>query len=359
MRKVIKYFIFITILFTFCVQISFGLGKLSIEQINLDKYEKENIIEVIASVYNDNGIPIKNLNNENFNLKVSTMNYVENINNFSVNRILSESEPLYLSILIDCSESVLKNDSFTKIKKASIEFIKNCRDVDKIMLITFSDEVNILTDFTNDKEGLIQKINDINIGEYTKLYDALNISLEKLKDISSPRKTIILLSDGKDSKELGYISGSNSTSNDVLRKSELYNVSIYAIGFTDFDYTFLDRITKLTNGQLFVSEDTSNLNLIYSKIYEALKDQYLIEFVDPKPSNGKELKKLILEVKVDNDSAITEKNFVVNKPKKRPVVNKIVIYYFLPIVILIIVFLFYILKRRSSVNKKSKLIKKN
>ncbi|MBC7195415.1 MAG: VWA domain-containing protein [Caldisericia bacterium] len=355
-----KYFIIILLVIIFLPIFKVDAKiNLNIKEIDLSKYDTESKIILYCNVDDNLGLPIKNLTKDNFKLNLTTINKKIEIDDFKIETVLPNNEPIYIALLLDTSESMIKNNAFSESKKAAQNFIDSLRDIDKVMIVSFSDKVEIKSDFTNNKIKLKEIINNLNTGEYTKLYDAINVGLEKINEILSNRKTVILLSDGKDSKEEGYKFGSNSTIDDVLRRCELYKIPIYIIGLGEADLKTLDRLATISKGlSLYTSEPTQIKNL-YNQILNSLKDTYRIEIIDPEPAKKMDFRKILIEVNVNGEIMSSEKTFVV---KNRFVQNKniipfISILYILIIVILIIIGLIFILykkRKASSVYYKSK-----
>lgn len=358
-----KLIILLLIIFLFSISTLYAKVNLNIKGVDLDKYNSESKIILYCNVDDATGNPIKNLTKNNFNLKLFSLNKETKIDDFNIETVLPNDEPIYIVLLFDTSESMLRNNAFEESKKAAQNFIENLRDIDKVMIISFSDNVEIKEEFNNDKNKLIESINNLKTGEYTKLYDALNLALEKINDIPSKRKIIILLSDGKDSKEEGFKIGSNSTIEDVLRKSELYKIPIYSIGLGKADLNLLDRLSTLTKGINLYTPDPTQLKNLYNNILESLRDNYKIEFKDPEPAKKMEFRKIFVEINVNGDITNSEKSFIVkgNINQNKNSISLMPIIYILIIAILIILGLILFLykkKRESSVYYKSKEVSK-
>ncbi|MGB9763477.1 MAG: vWA domain-containing protein [Minisyncoccia bacterium] len=360
MKKFLKIFLFIIL--SIPILTLYAKVNLNIKKLDLIKYDSESKIIIYFSVEDTFGVPIKNLSKDNFNLKLISFNKEFNIKDFDIETVLPNDEPIYIVLLFDASESMLKNNAFDESKKAAKSFIENLRDIDKVMIISFSDSVEIIENFNNDRNKLKEAINNIKTGEYTKLYDALTFTLEKLNEIPSNRKLVVLLSDGKDSKEESYKLGSNSTIEDVLRKCEIYKIPIYSIGLGNADLNLLDKLSTLTKGVNLYTTDQTQLKNLYNKILESLKDTYKIELKDPNPARKMDIRKIFIGINVNGDTVNSEKSFIVkgNINQNKNNLPLMPILYIL-IVAILIVFGLIIYKKRmeSSVYYKSKeMIKK-
>lgn len=332
---------------------------LNINKIDLSEYSNNAKINLHCTIEDTTGNRVKNLTKDNFTLKLLNLRREYDILDFNIENILPTDEPLYIVLLFDSSQSMLKNNALLEAKKAALNFIENLRDIDKVMIISFSDNVEIKENFNNNKEKLKEVVNSINTGEYTKLYDAINLALDRIKDVLSNRKVIILLSDGKDSRDEGYKIGSNSKIEDVLRRCETYKIPVYTIGLGDADQNTLERISMLSKGLSLYTSEPNQLKDLYNKISESLKDTYKISFIDPEPARKMDLRKVIIRVNFDGNYANSEKAFIVNEIEKK---NKNYLFltsilYLTILVILIVIAISIILYRKkikSSIYHKDK-----
>lgn len=129
------------------------------------------------------------LKKENF--KVFEDNVEQEIAYFS-----NEEEPFTVALLLDMSYSAKFRAA--EIQSAAIAFISQLRDVDRLMVISFDEEVHMLCEPTNDRQQIYRAIKSTKIGPGTSLYDAVDLVMnERLKQISG-RKAIVLFTDGVD-----------------------------------------------------------------------------------------------------------------------------------------------------------------
>ncbi len=306
-----KKFIIFFIILLLPTSVLFAKLVLNIKSIDLSEYDNNSKIIFYCTVDDFTGFQVKNLKKDNFKIKLANLKKDFQINDFTVENVLPTDEPIYIVLLIDTSQSMLKNNAFLEAKKAAINFVENLREIDKVMIISFSDNVVIREDFNNNKEKLKEVINNLETGEYTKLYDALNLGLEKIREVISKRKFIVLLSDGKDSIEEGFRIGSNSKIEDVLRRCETYNIPIYSIGLGDADLNILERISTLSKGMKLYAPESTQLKDLYYKILDSLKDTYKISFYDPMPASKIDFRKILIEVNFDGNNINSEKVFIV------------------------------------------------
>lgn len=107
-------------------------------------------------------------------------------------------------LLIDTSRSTVRK--LGAIQKAAETFIKQLQPRDRVMVVTFDDRINVISDFTGDVSTLKKAIKAAKTGYSTRLYDAINFAItEKLAKVQG-RKAIVVLTDGVDtaSKQATY-----------------------------------------------------------------------------------------------------------------------------------------------------------
>ena len=116
-----------------------------------------------------------------------------------VTNVAPANEPFNLVLLLDVSGSVEERMDF--IRKAARDFLRTTSPQDRISIISFRDDIQIISDFTTDRQMLSKKLDEIDAGGGTALYDALGYVLaEPLKRLRGERTAIVVMSDGDDNK---------------------------------------------------------------------------------------------------------------------------------------------------------------
>ena len=103
--------------------------------------------------------------------------------------------PFHLILLLDTSAST--EEKIGQIQRAAISFVEQLSSADKVKVISFDTEVRDLNEFTSDKAVLRGAIQSTRSGTGTRLYDAVQLSLDTLRPINQ-RKAIVLFTDGCD-----------------------------------------------------------------------------------------------------------------------------------------------------------------
>jgi Ca-activated chloride channel family protein len=132
-------------------------------------------------------------------LKASDFSIFENGKERQVTGVEPTSAPFNLVLMLDVSGSVDEHINF--IRKAARNFINTVGNQDRIAVISFRDDIQVISDFTTNRALISERLKDIEAGGATALYDALSYTLvEQLKQLRGERTAIVILSDGDDNK---------------------------------------------------------------------------------------------------------------------------------------------------------------
>jgi VWFA-related protein len=107
--------------------------------------------------------------------------------------------PFNLVLLVDVSGSVENYLSF--IRKAARAFVNTVGRNDRVAIVTFNEDVHVLSGFTTDKPKLSASLDTFDAGGGTAYYDALAFTLaDTLRPIKGERTAIVVLTDGDDNR---------------------------------------------------------------------------------------------------------------------------------------------------------------
>ena len=116
-----------------------------------------------------------------------------------ITSVAPANEPFNLVLLLDVSGSVEERMDF--IRKAARDFLRTASPQDRISIISFRDDIQVISDFSTDRQMLSKKLDEIDAGGGTALYDALGYILsEPVKKLHGERTAIVVMSDGDDNK---------------------------------------------------------------------------------------------------------------------------------------------------------------
>ncbi|MBS1794876.1 MAG: VWA domain-containing protein [Acidobacteria bacterium] len=138
----------------------------------------------------------------------------------------NEQQPFTVALVLDMSYSA--KFKAEEIQKAALAFINQLRPSDRVMVVSFDQDVYIQCGPTNDRKVLQEAIRRTKISFGTSLYDAMDLVInQKLKKISG-RKAIVLFSDGVDT--------SSTKSNDTFNLNDAMELDalIYPIEYDTY-----------------------------------------------------------------------------------------------------------------------------
>ena len=222
-----------------------------------------------VSVTNQNFEPIKNLELENFGVSI-----VSNMSSGWVKiGYLEETGtvPISVAMTMDYSGS-MNYQSIEDMEEALVTFINLMKPDDRGEIIKFSDYVEVMQSFTNDKQALINAVyRDFSgAGGGTALNDSIYQGL--VDAVGQPgQRAVIALTDG----------GENSSYHsfyDIVNVSHNYSIPVFTIGLEgeDFDEAYMRSIAEETNGKYYYAPDSSQLAEIYISISRILSGIYRI-----------------------------------------------------------------------------------
>ena len=132
-------------------------------------------------------------------MKESDFTVYENGIERQVTKVVPTNEPFNLVLLLDVSGSVEERIEF--IRKAARDFLNTTSPQDRIAIISFRDDIQVISDFSTDRKLLSRKLDEIDAGGGTALYDALGFVLaDTVKQLRGERTAVVILSDGDDNK---------------------------------------------------------------------------------------------------------------------------------------------------------------
>src|SRR5688572_23313183 len=108
----------------------------------------------------------------------------------------SVEQPFTVVLLIDVSPST--RYKIEEIQGSAIAFVNQLRPSDRVMVISFDDNIHVLTNPTSDRYQLRNAIQMVRFGDGTSLYEAVDHALNREMRRIEGRKAIVLFTDGVD-----------------------------------------------------------------------------------------------------------------------------------------------------------------
>jgi VWFA-related protein len=188
----------------------------------------------------------------------------------------SSEIPLTIVFLIDTSPSVKNKLKFEKA--AAAEFFREVLRPDKDLaaIIQFDSEVNLVHDFTQNPNDLLNALESLKIGTSTALYDAIYLAADvKLKN-EIGRKVILVITDGEDWE-------SKVRKEEAIEAAQKSNALIYGIGVRSEEYGsnfgVLREFAEETGGAFFSPRSSmEELRAAFRSIRNEIQGQYSMAY---------------------------------------------------------------------------------
>jgi Mg-chelatase subunit ChlD len=161
----------------------------------------------------------------------------------------SEGGVAYL-IAIDTSGSM--KSLLADIRAALAGFVEQLGDADRVAIVTFNNDVEVVRRFTGDRADLLTSIGElVPGGTTTELYYGVIRGLDEFDSDGLPRRRVaIVISDGKDE-------GPAYTLDSCIERARASNVDILGLGITSGDSRALLNVRRLAEetGGFFIQFD--------------------------------------------------------------------------------------------------------
>jgi Ca-activated chloride channel homolog len=260
------------------------------------------IVSVPATVLDSQGRLVPNLEQDEFtvldNAKPQTITFFQN-----------ETQPFTVVVMLDYSASM--TNSLDLLRAAAEQFLLRMLPRDKGQVGAFSDRIEFSGTFTNDRDDLISALRDLQYGNPTRLWDAVDQSIDMLKPVEG-RKIVLVFTDGDDTySKTGF--------GTVLDHAKQNEIMVYAIGLQSTYFNgqrmvrsqpdrSLRKIAEETGGGYFELKKTDELAPTFTRVAQELHSLYTIGF-SPAMLDGKE-HKLDLKMKQAGMVARARKTYI-------------------------------------------------
>lgn len=292
-----------------------------------------NLVTVPVTVLDRDGRFIPNLRKEDFRI-------LEDGVEQQVAYFASVEQPFTVALVIDVSGST--RFKLEDIQSAAIAFLDQLRPDDRVMIVSFEDDIRVLAEPTNDRSELRRAVRRTNTGQGTRLYDAVDTVIRRMERLQG-RKAIVLFTDGVDttSQQASYQS--------TLSKAEELDALIYPIQYDTYtdvqaggggggvglprspsigdiigiiiggtirtgggggrgssreEYRigseYLRRLANMTGGRHYDAQDLYYLERAFTSIAEELRRQYSLGYYPSRQSQASERRHIRVRVKRPN-----------------------------------------------------------
>jgi Ca-activated chloride channel family protein len=116
----------------------------------------------------------------------------------------NEVTPFSVVVMLDTSASMTAN--LDLLNQAAEQFLIRLLPADRGQVGAFNDKIQLSGTFTNDRDDLIGALDDLQFGNPTRLYDAIDHSMEELEKVDG-RRVVLVFTDGDDTASRAGLGG--------------------------------------------------------------------------------------------------------------------------------------------------------
>jgi VWFA-related protein len=184
--------------------------------------------------------------------------------------------PVTIMLALDASGSMTR--SAERAQEAAREFVLAMRPEDQIGMILFADRAEYIHSPTQRRDWSLEAIDAYKAAGGTALYDALYDSLAQLEGVQG-RRVIVVVTDGRDENAASNGPGSLRGWDDVLRKLQQTEATVYAVGIgSRVDRARLQEVADRSGGAAYFPSDVTALTTDYQKILDELRRRYALGY---------------------------------------------------------------------------------
>ena len=135
----------------------------------------------------------------------------------------STDEPISVVLALDTSGST--EQKLARIQDESIHFVNLLHPDDSVAIMSFAQDVNLLEDFSIDRDRNAYGIKETRPGGWTVLYEAVWLALEEVLKPVQERKALVLFTDGVDT------ASRKASQKETLELAKETRATIYTVYF--------------------------------------------------------------------------------------------------------------------------------
>ena len=248
------------------------------------------LVSLNVSVFNQtNKAPVSRLEQKDFT--VTEDGHDETIAFFGTTDV-----PFDLVLLIDLSGSTANKRDL--IRKATQRFIEAARPSDRVAIVTFSDDVQIVSPLTVDHAKLLEDIRKIEGSGSSNVWAALKFTLDKVVGPKTleRRRAVVFITDGIDNSLAPIVETTSSVSFadllETVRESDTLIIPIYLepsdgnvyLRMLENARKTLALLAEESGGLFYKARRIGDLNGVYDQVIEDLGQVYSLGY---RPTNDK------------------------------------------------------------------------
>src|SRR5689334_16891905 len=178
----------------------------------------------------------------------------------SISNFTPDPSPAKIVLLVDNSLTIRAD--VEKLEQAAREFAYEIYEGDKLLIIGYDEEAEIVSDWTDDAKAIETKLKLFRKKGQPHLFDAIRaVTEEALRPLQNQKRIIVVISDGLDR-------GSKATFEQTLTELQQENIMVYAVQAVDRTRgairrdvpkpkVVIDKLAEGTGGQIFSIDEPS------------------------------------------------------------------------------------------------------
>lgn len=202
----------------------------------------------------------------------------------TIRNLTSDPSPARIVLLVDNSLTIRAD--VEKLERAAREFAYEIFEGDKLLIVGYDEEAEIVSDWTDDAKSIERSLKLFRKKGQPHLFDAVTAVIDQsLKAIPGQKRVIVVISDGLDR-------GSKTSFETILAELQRQDITVYAIqaqdrtrGATRRDVPkpkqVIDKLVEGTGGAIFSIEEP----VVAAKAIcdELRRNRYVLSYL---PSNA-------------------------------------------------------------------------
>ena len=176
----------------------------------------------------------------------------------SIRNFTPDPSPARIVLLVDNSLSIRAD--VDKLEQAAREFAYEIYEGDKLLIVGYDEQAEIVSDWTDDAKGIEKSLKLFRKKGQPHLFDAIRAVVEgAMRPLQGQKRIIIVISDGLDR-------GSKATFEETVAELQSENIMVYAVQAVDRTRgairrdvpkpkVVIDKLVEGTGGQIFSIEE--------------------------------------------------------------------------------------------------------
>ncbi|HIP95647.1 MAG TPA: VWA domain-containing protein, partial [Anaerolineae bacterium] len=271
-------------------------------------------ISIPTAVVNANGVPILDLQAENFEA-------LEDDSPIAIQEVATQSNAdlaLAVALVLDLSGSAPIED----VKAAAHQFLDSLGPNDRVALLGFNTPLDFDTfdpakeiDFTSDLDAVRAVVDGlVSIGEsavYEAIYKGVLITVEEVAD----RRAVIVMTDGYDTASREAIATADTPMTAAKERGiPVFTVGVYSPAFAS-DPDYLNVLARETGGR-YQDQEGGDLGTLFRNVVEQLRTEYHLTVHTDLEPDGKDH---VLKIRVTTPQGVGEAERTVIYPAPPPI----------------------------------------